>query len=398
MRKWFPCIVLLLLLCACGEDDAAMPDYAVVPSGLEEQWKLLPHRFSHLDLRLLPAAGAKGWRLTVRNDGGPWGAIDNTSFRLDYRVASAVGLSMKHGEVKIRIPAGASSASQKVTVTGPPAAASSAPVLRGLLLSTYDYAAPPPCKDSYDPAHGFTSSGLGVRLRNASFSGGVATFTAEVNNSLSPCDRFDASKKDDMNGAMKKADTWITVAYSVLFLPAGSTVTPGSGQHSLSYAEYGVAAPAVKQPALAERTVTIKGKPGASQALVGLQGFDFISNSSSKLVAGCTVKQLADCKGTGRYIRTVRARASLGSMDKTTGEAKVELDLMFANKTSSGMGAIEKGSMCVQASGDVVLIQLPDGARVSAGKKAELKEIKSGVQGEAAVDVCGVLPGGVDCP
>ena len=249
-----------------------------------------------------------------------------------------------------------------------------------------------------DPAHGFTSSGLGVRLRNASFSGGVATFTAEVNNSLSPCDRFDASKKDDMNGAMKKADTWITVAYSVLFLPAGSTVTPGSGQHSLSYAEYGVAAPAVKQPALAERTVTIKGKPGASQALVGLQGFDFISNSSSKLVAGCTVKQLADCKGTGRYIRTVRARASLGSMDKTTGEAKVELDLIFANKTSSGMGAIEKGSMCVQASGDVVLIQLPDGARVSAGKKAELKEIKSGVQGEAAVDVCGVLPGGVDCP
>ncbi len=398
MRRFAWLTPLLLCALACGEEDAALQGFVVAPAGLEEQWKLLPHRLSYLDLRLRSPGGGKGWRLSARNDGGPWGAIDSTSFRMDYRVATAPALKAINGEAALEIPAGAESASQAVSVPVPPGSMTAVPLLRGLLLNTNGYVTPPDWKTSYDPAHGFTSAGLAVRLTDVVMQGGNLGFKVAVRNKFAPCDRHDASKKDDMNGAMKKAKVWITVAYTVLFLPPGALATTGSQTHHISYADYGASAPAVKQPSLAERTLKLKGTAGLSRAMVGLRGFDFTSNDDTKPVAGCAVKAKAECKGTGRYIRTLRARAALASMDSASGEAQVTLDLMFANKAADSMGSVETGTMCVQATGDVALIQLPDDAWISPERKAEVSELKSGDQVEQEINMCQGLPANVVCP
>lgn len=345
---------------------------AVIAAGLEQQWKLLPHRLSRLEVRMLVAP----YRLASQNDGGPFGALDKTTGRLDHQTLTAPGLTVTHGEVKLEISAGKTGTSKQVSVplSGDGAAA---PLLRGLLLSTNDYASPPTWKDRYDPAQGFTSAGLAVRLQQIKKAAGALTFTVAVENHQAPCDRDDASIKDDMNGVIPLARSWITVAYSVVQIPGGAAIS-GTHSYAIKYPDFGAAAGAVSVPSLAARSFQMGGQPGLAHAAVALQGFRFISNDSANPMAGCTDLRKAGTKGPGRYIRTLRARAKLTSHDSTTGKVQVELDLMLANKAAATMGGVETGSMCVKAEADVALLQLPAGATLGGARVTELKEIMSG--------------------
>ena len=371
--------ILSFTFTGCGDEDPPAMGTAVIPAGLEQQWKLLPHRLSRLEIQLLAAP----YRLATQNDGGPFGAVDRTTARLDHQTLTAPGLTVTHGEVKLEIPAGKTGASKQISVplSGDGAAA---PLLRGLLLSTNDYASPPAWKDRYDPAQGFTSAGLAVRLQQVNKAASALTFTVAVENRQAPCDRDDASKKDDMNGVIPMASSWITVAYSVVQIPGGAA-TSGTHSYAIKYPEFGVAAGAVSVPSLASRSFQMGGQPGLAHAVVGLQGFRFISNDSANPVAGCTDKRKTGTKGPGRYIRTLRARAVLTSLDSATGKAQVELDLMLANKAAATMGGVETGSMCVKAEADVTLLQLPASAALGGVRKTELKEIKSGERQTLAI-------------
>ena len=394
-------LVLLLAAPGCSDDEQVAPSYALLVSGMEQQWKLLPHRLSQSEVRLTPPAGSAGWVKSAQNDGGPFGTIDSSTATLDHALLYGAGIKVSHGSVKVQIPAGKSQAQQKVTLAEsdlqPADDLVAVPMLRGFRFSSNDYAAAPAwAKSSYDPAKGFTSAGLGMRLTDAARANGVTSFSVTVISKLAGCDRYDASNNDDMNGVIPKASSWITVDYSVIYLPAGYA-TSGSLSYFLSYSQYAKDGVHVTVPAEAKRTLTLKGQPGPTAALAALQGFDLLSNDAKDKNPACVVKAAAKVKGTGRYIRTIRARARLASYDAATGSAKVEVDLMFSNDAPDGFKAMEAGSMCVRARGDAVLLQLSD-ATVLKDRQVELKDLKGGERKEKKLDFCHELPADVACP
>ncbi len=394
------CAGLLLAAAGCSDEDEAAPTYALLASGLEQQWKLLPHRLSRSEARLTPPTGGAGWVASAQNDGGPFGTIDESAATLDYALLHGTGLRVTHGSVKVQIPAGKSQQQQQVTLTEadpPDGALVAVPLLRGFKYSSNDYATAPSWAASrYDPAKGFTSAGFGMALGKASRAGGKTSFSVTVTSRLAPCDRYDASIKDDMNGVIPQASSWITVDYSVIYLPAGQA-TAGSASYFLNYSEFAKDGKHVTAPAESARTVKLQGTPGPAVALAALQGFDLLSNDAKNKDPACAVKAAGKVKGAGRYIRTIRARAKLASYDAATGAGAVALDLMFTNDAPDGFKAMEAGSMCVRARGDAVLLQF-DGVTALRDRQVKLSGLKGGERKEQKVDVCQALPAGIPCP
>ena len=394
------CAGLLLVAVGCSDDREATTTYALLVSGLEQQWKLLPHRLSRSEARLTPPAGGAGWVMSAQNDGGPFGTIDESAATLDYALLHGAGLKVTHGSVKVQIPAGKSQQQQQVTLTEadpPDAALVAVPLLRGFKYSSNDYATAPSWAASrYDPVKGFTSAGFGMAVGQATRAGGETSFAVTVTSRLAPCDRHDASIKDDMNGVIPLASSWITVDYSVIYLPAGQA-TAGSASYFLSYSEFAKDGKHVTAPAESARTLTLKGKPGPAAALAALQSFDMLSNDAKDKDPACAVKAAAKVKGAGRYIRTIRARAKLASYDAASGAGKVVLDLMFSNDAPDGFKAMEAGTMCVRAGAAAVLLQL-DGVTVLGDRQVKLSGLKGGERKEKKLDVCAALPAGMPCP
>ena len=397
-----PCAGALLLLAAlgCSDDEVDPPGYALLVSGMEQQWKLLPHRLSLSEVRLTPPSGTSGWVLTHQNNGGPFGTIDSSTATVDHALLHGTGLRVVHGSVKLQIPAGKSQHQQKVTrpegdlQLGDDLVA--VPVLRGFRFSSNEYATAPSWAGSYDPAKGFTSTGFGMRLSGAARAGGVTSFTVTAISALAACDRYDAANKDDMNGVISQASSWLTVDYSVIYLPA-ARVTTGSLSYFLNYSQYAKDGVHMTGPTEAQRTLTLEGQPGAAAAVAALQGFDMVSNDAKDKDPACVVNKAAKVKGPGRYIRTIRARAKLASYDATAGSGKVVLDLLLSNDAPDGFKAMEAGSMCVRARGEAVLLQL-DGVTVLKDQRASLAGLKGGERKQQALDICKLLPAEIACP
>ena len=395
------CTALLLLAAlGCSDETEESHSYALLVTGVEQQWKLLPHRLSLSEVRLTPPAGAAGWVMTHQNNGGPFGAIDSSSATLDHALLHGAGVRVVHGSVKLQVPAGKSQHQQQVTLQEdpqPPDDQVAVPLLRGFRFSSNDYATAPSWASSrYDPAKGFTTAGLGMRLTGVARGGGVTSFLVTVTSKLAACDRHDAPNNDDMNGVVPLASSWITVDYSVIYLPA-DRVTAGSLSYFLNYSQYATDGVHMTGPAEARRTLTLKGQPGPAAAVAALQGFDFLSNDAKDKDPACVVKQAAKVKGPGRYIRTIRARARLASYDAATGGGEVVLDLLISNDAPDGFKAMEAGSMCVRARGEAVLLQL-DRAAALGGRQAKLEGLKGGERGEQALDFCELLPAEIPCP
>lgn len=397
--RWAGALLLLAGL-GCSDDEGETPGYALLVSGLEQQWKLLPHRLSLSEVRLTPPTGAAGWLLSAQNNGGPFGTIDSSTATVNHALLYGAGLRVVHGSVKLQVPAGKSKRQQKVTRSetdlqfGDDLVA--VPVLRGFRFSSDDYTAAPSWASSYDPAKGFTSTGFGMELSGAARAGGVTSFTVTATSGLAACDRYDAANKDDMNGVVSKASSWLTVDYSVIYLPA-ARVTAGSLSYFLNYSQYAKDGVHMTGPTEAKRTLTLKGQPGAAAAVAALQGFEMVSNDAKDKDPACVVNKAAKVKGPGRYIRTIRARAKLASYDAAAGSGKVVLDLLFSNDAPDGFKAMEAGSMCVRARGEAVLLQL-DKATVIKDQQASLAGLKGGERKQQTLDFCKLLPAEIACP
>ena len=391
---------LLLALLGCSDEEESSPSYALLVNGMEQQWKLLPHRLSLSELRLTPPAGAAGWVLSAQNNGGPFGTIDESSATVDHALLYGDGIKVVHGSVKLQIAAGKSSQEQQVTRSEDGLQLDddmvAVPLLRGFRFSSNDYAAVPTWASRYDPANGFTSTGLGMRLSGASRAAGVTSFRVTAVSRLAACDRDDASNKDDMNGVVPLASSWLTVDYSVIYLPAGR-VTAGSLSFFLNYSQYAKDGVHMTGPTEAQRTLTLKGQPGPAAAVAALQGFDLLSNDAKEKDPACVVNKAAKVSGPGRYVRTVRARARLKSYAAATGSGQVVLDLLLSNDAPDGFKAMEAGSMCVRARGEAVLLQL-DRATALRDQQARLAGLKGGERKEQALDFCKLLPAEIACP
>ena len=395
-----PTLLLAAVACSDPEEEPGTPRYALLVNGLEQQWKLLPHRLSQSEVRLTPPVGAAGWVMSAQNDGGPFGVIDSSSARLDYTLLHGQGFHVVHGSLKLQIPAGKSQHTQQVSLpeTDPQLSEGvvPVPVLRGFAYSSNDYTSAPSWASRYDPARGFTSAGFGMRVHDATRAGGATTFSVTAVSRLAACDRADAANKDDMNGVIPLASSWITVDYSVIYLPPGR-VTAGSLSYFLNYSEYAKDGSHMSQPVEAKRTLTLTGQAGPAAALAALQGFDLLSNNAKDKDPACVVKNAAKVSGPGRYIRTIRARARLTSYDAASGAGKVVLELLLSNDAPDGFKAMEAGSMCVRARGEAVLLQL-DQARVLRDRGATLEGLKGGERKQQALDFCKLLPAEVLCP
>jgi hypothetical protein len=394
-------LILLALAAAWapGCSEPSPPCLALVPGGFEQQWKSLPHRLSLLELSVMPPAESDDWQLVAQNDGGTFGGIDRTSSRVNFGLAVGRSFRIVHGSIKVEIPASQSVRTAAASLTDDDLALDTTweatPFLRGFRLSTDDYTAPPPWSQRYNPAFGFTSTGFGVRVHDTERGPGKVTFSVSVTHRLAPCDRSDPTKQDDMNGVIPLAASWITVYYSVISTPVGHA-TAGKLRTYVNYPQFAKDGSHVSVPGMSERTMTITGSRGPAGALVALQGFDLRSNDPNRKDPTCVITQKPECQGPGRYIRTIRARADLRSYDPNSGAGQVALDMRFDNDAPDGFKAFETGSMCVEATGEVVLLQFED-ATILGGMQGELQEVKSNQRKAAPLGVCDQLPPDAPC-
>lgn len=384
--------------CPSGGDPVPAPlSYGVVVSGIESDWQFIPHRLSEMKATLLPPAAEKGWKMVAQDAGGSFGAVDKPFIAIDYSAFSGAGWHVIHGEKEIEIAEGTSSKTVSVEAAGSAASEKAVMILRGFYLSTDKYETPPSWFDSYDPALGYTSAGFGIRLHDLVDTADSVKFSITANNRLAPCDRDDATKGDDMNGSIPKAKTWVTVLYSVFYFQ-DAVYTAGKKEYFVNYEDYKVNGVQTTQPSAADRKLTIKGTAGLSVGFVGLQGFDFISNSETDKDPTCTIKAADECKGAGRYIRTMRARAKDLAYDKTKGEGVVDVDLLFVNEAVDGFNQFEKGGMCVKAIAEVVLIQFNEGSVVETKRVETNDGFDSDEVNDVDLELCARLPSDLSCP
>lgn len=384
-------IAAIALISGCSEPETT----TLVAESLALRWKLVPHRLSDSVVVLSAPGSTGGWALAAREQGGSFGAVDRVLADVRYRAVAGSALTVLHGSATVTIPAGEHTATRTVEHELP-AGASEGPVaviLRGFELSSDRYEKKPAWLDRYDPSNGYTSAGLGMRVHDARLSGRQLELQVSATAKLAPCDRADATKRDDMNGTVELASTWITVHYTAIVVPGGS-VTRGQVDYFLDYPDFRKNGVAMKPAAGAQRAVTLEGEPGLAHALIGMSSFDFVANDPKSKSAACTIRASAECKGRGRYIRTIRWGAELSSYDPKSGRARAEADLLFSNSARDGVKQFEAGSMCARARGDVVLIQLGDDAEVSAPRTLTTPELKNGADDREAIDICALLADG----
>ncbi|MCC6747058.1 MAG: hypothetical protein IT371_05320 [Deltaproteobacteria bacterium] len=390
----------LALLAACSADGADNEaGYVALPHGFELAWKLLPHRLSRAELRLLPPTGAAPPQLATQQNGGSFGAIDRYGAQLDYALLVADGLRVAHGTTTLELAPGQTDADAEVTV-GLPSHAPAGPVfavLRGFRISTADYATPPPWNDRYDPAQGYTTTGLALRLGPARHEAERAHFTVHASFRLAPCDRSDPARQDDMNGTIPLARRWITVEHTLVALAEGQ-LTRGAHGYFSSYPAFAQNGVHVVDPPPRERSETLRGAPGWPRALALLQGFDFRINDPGDKAASCTIQQREECAGPGRYLRTLRARVVGRSYDATSGLAQLEHDHAFHNDAPDGSKLLEEGNVCGRLRAETLLLQLPATARLREGLAARASDLKSGERTTSPVEVCRELPAPAPCP
>jgi hypothetical protein len=343
-----------LLAPACGESE---PPELIVPTGLELSWDIVPHRISVLELSFDPSSSPP--MVTAENDGGTWGGVDTPRLRVDTRPATHPGLAGYAGSTLLTISAedaGTARTEVRVPAAELGSSAVAAAVLRGYRIDTDLYDTPPPFENDpdlpYDPADGFTTSGVGFSLTQPTRDGDDWLFTVAATNRLSPADR------GDMNAAMPAATTWVRVDWLLLGGANDVGVSEGRTDYFMSYPDYGKATEHPHAPAEAQ-IVSFEPMPGANPIAAGIAAFDIAVNVPDRIEAGCVVVQDEinswgeEISGPGRYLTSVSAILADVTVDPATGEASGRLDMHFSNTSK----ALEVGNLCIHAEGTAVLLR-----------------------------------------
>jgi len=371
-------IAVLVLACAglgCaddGDDGWSPGERQRIPlmTGLQLDWELVPHRLSLLELAYRQHADASRGTLTARNDGGSFGVIPGefTSFDYDLQVLDTTHLVAVPGSLELEIPPAVEHPEAPFEAAGElllPGAAlervqALTAVLAGFRLGTDEYDAPPAFETDpdlpYDPAFGYTTQGLGIRLGAPERRGAQVAVPVAVRNSLGLADR------GDMNAAIPEAATWLRVDVLLLgAFGAGAAVTTGTTGYFISGATYGQNS--VHQHGTeAEQRIELSGAPGPAAAAFGITAFDLWLNQEGRGDPTCVVQsdptnyEGEPISGPGRYVRELAVRLGEMTYEPASGRGEALLDMYLTNSSPFK----EVGNICLEARGEAVMVQYDD--------------------------------------
>jgi hypothetical protein len=398
----FTCDWVLAVLVAgvvwvgCGEGEHGRREPVVVATELKLRWDILPHRISLFDLKLTEMPGSR-MALYAVCDGGEFGLIDVPRVRYAMTTATSSHLVAKQGSASIEIPPGSEVEgepfSSEATVTLEAGelerAGAMAVFLRGFRISTDEYSEPPGFETdpdiAYDPARGYTSLGVGIRLDRPVVEEGQVEVGVRVRNSLGLSDR------EDMNDAIPLATTWMRVDFVVVgVVGVDGATSRGLVGYDLGFAEYGTRTDHPHAPPELQE-VEVVGEPGLRNGLLGIAGFDIWANQEGRHDSTCQVVQDElnsegePVSGPGRYVRELSLRLWDRSYDSASGAGRAKADVYFSNSSEYK----EVGNLCMRMEAEVTMLQLDDPAAEIRSHEPVEVELESGVEESVEMDLIG---------
>lgn len=327
---------------------------ALVTTGMGLGWKWLNHRISlwsiHPATAGCPGRVPQDTPLEVGFVGGNWSTgetmTDTPLYRYGYVAVDAphhVGFAGLEVVVDIQSPGHTAWRSALVDLEANRLAGfeSYTAFLVGLRLETDVEQTDPDYPESYDPALGYTSRGIGAGVGDVSVSEDLLAFPVWA--------RFEHGLADrpTMNNAIPHARTRATLSLLVMGINGGKATATEHGYTMTYDTPRFLFQPNYEHAPVAMRQVAIDGAPGLPVAFVGLRSFNFA-------LFGSVEK--------GDYLRELSVHADLVAYDGSTGRAQIDLDGYASNAST----AFTELTMENDFSASVVLVQLPAG-RVARG-------------------------------
>lgn len=343
------------------DSSTEAPRNVPIMTGFRVAWDSLPHRISMLELTFESALDGESGVVTGRNDGGPFGAIDNTTFEYDLEIWQSASLVAQSGSTELMITPDAADFTTSQTVSIPAEAFAEVTVLvaflRGFRISTDEYDTPPPFESDpalpYDPADGYTTQGIGIALSQPSVDGDNVVFEVQARNSLGMADR------EDMNAAIPQATTWMRIDYVVVgAFGANTGVTCGQTAYTISEETYGQNT-VHEHSDLEQQRIGLVGSSPSSSALFGITAVDYWLNVEGHHDPECEViteelNYLGEpVSGPGRYVRELSARLNETDYDAATAIGETHLDMFLSNSSL----VTEIGNLCLALEGEVAMLQ-----------------------------------------
>jgi hypothetical protein len=316
----FLLVLAVLIGCEGSADDGAL-DYDpaactafTLPTGLGLSWENLNHRISlwQLQLEPSPAEACATDTLSVAYIGGDYSTgetlTDTPSVAWDGLRVTAAGpevLGVARARLELEVgPTGVATKIQSLeraslALSGYPTVVA---FVEGLRLVT-DVPQGADYPSDYDPAHGYTSRGIGAGAR-------VLTLTPE-SLELEGFVRFahGPSERPDMNAALAVATTRATLDLVLVGLPDGAARTGEVAYHVDSEPPPAWTDVPSQGPTAEQVQVEIQGPPGAHAGLYGWTRFRFELDP-------------LEAEGMGYYVRDLHISLTLDELDEARGLAR----------------------------------------------------------------------------
>jgi len=304
----------------------------VVPHQFGFEWTLLNHRVSVWENRLTPLGQdtCMGDALDVTVIGGDFSTgerfDDDPTVRFGYQpivqeTSGALGASRLSVEITLPPPG---LATRHMTIDRTQHHLLAYPTIHALIEGfsfRTDVEQNDDYPDNYDPAHGYTSRGLGIALH--------VTKVTESEIHLQIDVRFEhgLSDREKMNEAIPHAQTAAIVDVLLIGSTSAVPVRTGDIQYNLNYPLLDPLSKERFEPASEEQqTLALSGVPGKGAGHFGWTQIDF------QLAPGEDVDPDGDH---GYYLRSLAAAIDLKQYDNATGVATFLLD-GYASNSSQG--------------------------------------------------------------
>ena len=358
-------VLLIAGLMGCSQS----PVETQIPTGMNLGWKSLPHRIAATELTANITAETP--TITAQNNGGDFGAVDTATAQYHTISIAHPGLVVEEVSANFVLepssdPTAGEAYLQTQTLTLPESLNGSESVavfIRGFRIDTDLYETEPAFETQetlpYDPALGYTTGGFGMGSSDPLRGDGGWTIEAFARNRLAISDR------EDMNGAIAQATTWMRVDFLVIGLPQDVKLSRSDADYKLSYPDFGSQ---TDHPHANNDQQTIAFEKNENTAILGfgIQSLDLSINVEGLYDPSCEVVSEEinfwneEISGPGRYMREFTAALS-NMQTQTDGSVQGQFDLHISN--SSAMN--EVGNICAALSGRALLLRTADASAPS---------------------------------
>ena len=332
----FLSLCVLVLTCCSSAEDNTPPDSeachgAVVSSGFGFSWEKVNHRISLMKVE------PRGWQcmspveqqaeLATAFIGGDWSTgeamTDVPTLTYNYQIASATdNLGFVSGSLDFDLAAPENQLQQTITVNLAQEHLTGfdeyVVLLNGLELDTRVDDQPDGYPDDYNPAHGYTSRGIGANLSILENTGSELRINALLRFDHGPSDRH------DMNATMSYIRTKGRLHYLVVGVEQGSVET-ASVDYRLQYEKPELFDDVYLEPATeAQRQVSLSMPGDFDTLLVGWTSFNFNLDEDglSDPDTGAAI---------GYYLRDISIQASIVEYDAQSGNLLLDLNGYASN-------------------------------------------------------------------